>query len=214
MKIAFLCEGDSEFESIPELLKKAGIYNIQFFKEWDENVDMQPGMHYIYRHNYKGIGTIRKQYIGFAKKLIDDMRFSKVLVWFDNESILPICEYARKQYELIGPSYADRIDLTISVEGLENWFLSNKDILRQLLDLGSDIDTAYLSSKGIIDFLALGNVDNLNGGVMLYNLKKNTRVENYTKPKLACRFFSFFNPCLNYRSDSFSRFLNKIRAIA
>lgn len=209
MKIAFLCEGDSEYESITSLLRKFGIGNYKYLDRWSDIEALEEDVYYIYRHNYHGIGKIRKEYLDFSKLLIDAKRFSKVFVWFDNGDIIPVCEYAKAQYGQIGNRYKGRIELVLSVKCLENWFLSNTDVLSTLID--QRIDNNYLNSRDIENFFDEGNVDILNAKKLLKKIKKNTVIEDLAKHKIAIRFFSLIGLNLQYRSDSFSRFLRKMK---
>ncbi|MCG2707458.1 MAG: hypothetical protein L6404_02245 [Candidatus Omnitrophica bacterium] len=211
MKVAFLCEGHSEYDSLVKAIPRSGCNNFEFLSTWDSVPILQPDRVYIYRHNYKGVGKIRKEYLNFSKKLIDEAGYEKVFIWFDNESLLPVCDYARRQRELIGGRYIDKMELLISVQDLENWYLSNNDILGRLLN--QVIDETYLTSRGVPNFLTEDNVDILNAKSILYRLKINTEVECYPKAKLACRFFSLVDTNLDFSSTLlvFKFFLKSFR---
>ena len=209
MKIAFLCEGYSEFESIAPLLRQLQVYNYEFLKDYCvEPSDNHTG---IYRHNYKNIGRIRKEYFDLSKLLVDKYKYDRIFVWFDNENISPVCEYAKAQYNVINSTHRDKIDLLISVERLENWYLSNINILSQML--GIRTDALVVALNGGEDFLSCANVDLLNAPRILRNLKIGTAVEGLPKQKLASKFFSLIDREAAYNSESFTRFMSKVNLV-
>jgi len=208
MKIAFLCEGYSEHDSVDVILKKFTFSSYRYLKEYSDGEGAENGVYYIYRHNYKCGGRIRPEYLGFSKLLIDKYDFSKVFVWFDNGNEIPVCEYAKEQYSYIG-AYKGKIDLVLSVKCLENWYLANIEILSKLI--GNQIDLKYLASLEITNFLNTADIDALNAKKVLARMKPNSPIEHFTRPKTACRFFSLIDPDLEYSSSSFSRFLAKMK---
>ena len=206
MKIAFLCEGWSEFDSIVLLLRQFEVHNYEFLKDYrDEPSSGKVG---IYRHNYKNVALIRREYLKLSRFLVDSYNYTKVFVWFDNENLLPVCEYARAQYAEINTTHQNKIDLLIAVEMVEYWFLSNQEILNQMLRV--TVDSSYVSSRGITDFLSVVNIDMLPGSKILDSLMKGTDIANLSKPKRATRFFSLIKKDLVYRSDSLTRFISKL----
>jgi len=209
MKIAFLCEGYSEYESLTSLLRSLGIGNYQYIDKWSDTTPNTSGTYYIYRHNYKGIGGMKARYLTFAKLLIDSKNYDKVFAWFDREGFIPVCEYATREYSKINISHRGRIEFSIAVKYLENWYLSNQEIISKLID--EQVDSNYLQARGIRDFLSEGNVDNLNATRILKQLKQNTTISGFSKPEIATRFFSLIGPRLNYRSYSLTRFINKLQ---
>lgn len=210
MKLAFLCEGYSEHDSIDVLLKRHNIFNYRYIRQYHDTTSLGDDTCYIYRHNYKNIGRIQSEYLEFSKLLIDQYGFSKIFVWYDNGGKVPVCEYARAQHELIN-SYKDRIELMLSVKCLENWYFSNVDILNSLL--GQMVDVNFLESKNIRNFLNERNVDVLNIHQILAKIRKNSDIDHLTKQKTACRFFSLLDITQQYKSDSFARFLRRFRCI-
>ncbi len=209
MKIAFLCEGYSELDSVVFILNKYNLGNYTYLKQLNKYLPNEDSYNLvIYRHNYKGIGKIRKEYLELSMSLIHRHAFSKIFVWFDNERIAPCCDYAKGEYDKIGTNYRDKIELIISVEKLENWFLSNKDILSNVI--GQQVDQSYLEDKDVENFLEMPDVDTLNANKILKILKKNTTIERFPKQKIATQFFSHLDLQLEYKSSSLTRFLRKM----
>lgn len=209
MKIAFLCEGYSELDSVVIILNKYNLGNFTYLKQLNQYLPNEDLCDFvIYRHNYKSIGRIRKEYLALSMALIDRHAFSKIFVWFDNEKITPCCDYAKGEYDKIGTNYKDKIELIISVEQLENWFLSNKVILSKVI--GQQVDQSYLEDKNVENFLEMPDVDTLNANKILRILKKDTTIERLKKQKIATRFFSHLDLQLEYKSSSLTRFLRKL----
>lgn len=208
MKVAFLCEGDSEFESVTLLLQKLNIYNFKYLKKWKDPIP-DDGCIYVFRHNYHNVSLIEHQYLDFSEILIEESNYSKVFVWFDSNPNFPVCDYARGQYALINKKYLGKIELLISIRALENWYLSNIEVLSCMIKV--NVNESYLSSRGIKNFLNDSNVDIRNAKKILIKLKIGTEIECFSKQKIATRFFHCLSLDATYRSESLSRFLQKIQ---
>jgi len=205
MKIAILCEGHSEFESVPVILNSLGIsYHLL-----QSRLDSCPSsfVFNVYRHNYKGVSSIRKEYINFSKHLIGALGFSKVIIWFDNGKLIPICEYAFEQKKLIGSEYENQIVLLLAVRALENWIISSSSILCEI----------FGKQRHEIDEVlnACGDIENANAEKVLNKLALGTPAETWIKQERSVKFFSRVNMIgsESFASKSFSRFITKIKCM-
>jgi hypothetical protein len=210
MKVAFLCEGDSECKSIPKVLKILNFDKFNIISDYKKgfNDDLRIG---VYIHNYKGVNNLRREYLGLSSILINKYHYDKIFVWFDldNKNLnLKICEYAQEHKNRIKEKFlekADKIELLIAVRFLEDWYFASLDILSIFLGIDKDCLKKY----------AIPNKLDVNKE--LRNLQKqfnDCQMPN-NKIERAVKFFSVINKemILNSNSHSLKRFYKKIDQI-
>lgn len=216
MKIAFICEGDSEHDSLPTLIPKLGLSGYEFLRRPEDLPSF--GNIGIYRGNYKSVGKVLKQELGQDGKtrrhflieaifLIYSRGFDRVIVWFDNEYVDAVCNQARqlrKEIEEVeGSEISKKITLIIANAKIENWYLSNKETFLSLFSISEA--EMEVSCAGILN---RENVDGLKLGACLVGLSEYVTRSKYS---VACDFFKKFDPDKEQKSHSLRRAITKIR---
>ena len=211
MKIAILCEGFSEYDSIPIILSKFSIFNYSFLKNPSDTPPSNTSLS-IYRHNYKNMGKLHNEYLRLSDFLIGSKGYDKVIVWCDSKKGVPICEFANAQKKMMTEIVQNKILLLVSVKCLENWFISHRSILSDMFSL--NIDDQFLIDIGASGLIENLNVDFLNANGIINSLKTKSILINANKQKVALKFFSCLDINLLYNSHSLSRFIKKLSLIA